>query len=306
MRKFWIPLIIVAVLVGVYLALAAVWGGKAKAARAAWTEAGHPLTIEELDAAYTGGSESTAAVVREAAGLVTDQDRQKLALLDSVGYNSNADDAKAFLTGKAQLYELVMRIASMPPADFGTDVRDGIGARIFERLNAYPAFRQVLRLKAEELAAEGRPDSALKVLTASVALSKLFAEPMAIYNLVSLLNLDSACVSAGRIEARAGIPAIEALVVQLEGLDFKAALGRSIECEMALTSYSLKNGSFSQMDYVPKSVAILMKTLRPLRDYAEARTLDLARRDLEVLPKRGAMGAPSWRGLTARWMAWTC
>jgi hypothetical protein len=45
------------------------------------------------------------------------------------------------------------------------------------------------------------------------------------------------------------------------------------------------DGSVSQLAGVPKPVAVLLKVVRPVRDYTEARTLDLARRDLEVLPR---------------------
>jgi len=293
-KRLWIPLCIIVVIAGVYLVAAGTASSRERAATAALRAAGHPTTLEEIEPLFRAGSESTARVLEQASDLLTKDDIAALGLRDSIGWPADRAVAAAFLRDKAQVCELLVQASTMPPADFGMKPGEGYAAKLTTILPKWPAFRRLLRLQARELAAQGKPDSALDVLAAAVRLSNAFGEPIFIYHLVSMVGLDSVVGCAGEIAPRAGVPAIDRFVRDLERLDFKTSESRALEAENMMTSISARTGQVTDAGAALKFAVFLVKSLPPVRDYALTRAMETVREELELLPKPWYEG---WNGL---------
>jgi len=279
MRKLRIPLIIVVVLAVAYV-LAGSWAGaRAARAEAALKAGGHPVTVEDIDPAFSAGSESAARAYSSAAALLSTGDLERLKLIDSLGWEAGRPANAELLKEKSAALDLVAQAAAMGPADFGMNVRDGFAARICPILRQYGGFRTLLRVDALELAAGGKPDSALAVLATSTRLAHAFAEPPIIYHLVSMIKLDSVFTAAAAIAPKAGVPAIEQLAAEFARLDFSAAEYRSIEAEAVFTGVAAAAGQ-TTMSGLP---ALLVRLLVPLRKYGQARFLETVHSQLGVV-----------------------
>lgn len=285
MKKLWVPLLIVAALVGAYLIINSRLDARARAAVAALKAAGHPTSVEDLDPAFSAGSESTAEVVEAAAAMLKPEDITQLKYLDTMGWRKDWTGLQAFLTKHAKVYELVMQVSAMPPADFGMNIRDGWGAKITTNLQQIAGFRTLLRLQTRELAANGQPDSALKALDASAALAHIFAEPVFIYHLVSMLRMDSVFTLAAEVAPKAGVPAIERLIARFQGLDFKADQYRAMQAEVVITQVGIMKGQTMSLKAFAWPVGFLLRTFPPCRDYPRARYTEIVARQFEVVPK---------------------
>jgi hypothetical protein len=302
MRKLWIPLIIVVVLAVAYVAAGSSAGARAGRAEAALKAAGHPVTVEDIDPAFSAGSESAARVYSAAAALLSTGDLERLKLIDSLGWKEGQPANAELLKDKSAALELVAQAAAMGPADFGMNVRDGFAAKICPILRQYSGFRTLLRMDALELAAGGKPDSALAVLATSTRMAHAFAEPPVIYHLVSMIKLDSVFTAAAAIAPKAGVPAIEQLAAEFARLDFKAAEYRSLQSEAVITGVAAAAGQ-TTMSGLP---ALLVRLLVPLRKYGQAQFLETVYKQFEVvrepwykgqarlaaieLPQKGLMG----------------
>jgi len=293
MKKLWIPLLIVAALVGAYLVVNSRLDARARAAVAAMKAAGHPMTAEDLDPVFNAGSESTAKVVEAAAAMLNDEDIAQLKYLDTLGWRKDRAGLQTFLARNAKVYELVMLVSAMPPADFGMNIRDGLAAKITTNLQQIAGFRTLLRIQARELTASGQPDSALRALDASAALTHIFAEPVFIYHLVSMLRMDSVFTEAAEVAPKAGVPAIERLIARFQGLDFKADQYRAVQADVVTTDIGIVRGQTMTLKAFGGLVGFLLRALPPCRNYPRARFLELIARQLEVLPK------PSYEGREA-------
>jgi hypothetical protein len=285
MKRLWILLLIIAVLVGAYLIVNSRLDTRARAAVAALKAAGHPTTVEDMEPAFDTGSESTANVLKTAAGLLTKEDLDKLKYLDTLGWREDRAGLQAFLKDKAEVYELVMQAAAMPPADFGMSNWDSCAAKIATMLPQCAGFRLLLRIQARELAQNGRPDSALKVLAASSALTYAFAKPGIINHLVSMLGMDSVFSTAAQVAPKAGVPAIEGLITRFQGLDFKADEYRALQAEAVLAQVKAAAGQTTDVKGLLGLQGFLGRVLTPLRSYARARFVEFVVKQLEVLPK---------------------
>jgi hypothetical protein len=285
MKKVWVLLVIVGILVGAYLVANSVLDARVRTATAAMKAAGHPTTAEDLDPAFSAGSESTAKVIDAAAALLKDEDLARLKYLDTLGWREDRAGLQAFLKDKSRVYELAMQAATMPPADFGMSIRDGFGAKITTSLQEYAGFRLLLRLQARELAESRRPDSALKALEASAALALAFAEPVFIYHLVSMLGMDSVFTAAAQVAPKAGVPAIERLIARFQGLGFKADEYRALQAEAVITQVGAAAGQMMAIEAHSGLNGFLIRVLKPCRSYARARFMEVVRGQLEVLPK---------------------
>jgi hypothetical protein len=176
-RKEWtelgifVVIVVPVVLVGalfIHQTMPAARAARVRTAIAANEAAVRQATVEEPDSAFNAGSESTANMLIEAAALLMDEDLAEMQRLDGLGWSDEDQaDLEAFLAYKARVYELLMLASAMPPADFGMVTQKSPG--VVEML---PHFRRLLRLEARTLAVNGRPDSADKVLGASVALAR--------------------------------------------------------------------------------------------------------------------------------------
>jgi hypothetical protein len=222
------------------------------------------MTVEELDPAFHAGSESTAKVYIKAAAMLTKDDIATLERLDSLGWQNDPAGA-AFLKDKAALSDLVAQASVMPPADFGMNPRDGLGAKIVPILRQYQGFRMLLRLEARELAAGGKADSALKALEVSTRLAHTFAEPVFIYHLVSMLGMDSVFSCAAQIAPKAGVPEFQADVV--------------------MAHVGIRAGQWVATEGASKLAVALVRVLMPVRSYAAAGYMERVRRQLDVQPK---------------------
>jgi hypothetical protein len=294
MRRLWIPLCIIVIIVGVYLVAADAARSRERAATDALRAAGHPTTLEEIEPLFRTGSESTARVIEQACDLLTKDDVATLALRDSIGWPADQSVAAEFLRDKANVCTLILQASAMPPADFGMKPGEGYAAKLTNTIPKWPAFRRLLRLQARELAAQGKPDSALDVLAAAVRLSNAFGEPIFIYHLVSMVGLDSVVGCAGEIAPRAGAPAIDRFVRDLERLDFKSPERRALEAENMMTCISARTGQVTDAGTALKLAVFLVKSLPPVRDYALTRAIEMVREELEILPKPWHEG---WNGL---------
>jgi hypothetical protein len=285
MRRLWIPLCIIVIIVGVYLVAADTARSRERAAINALQAAGHPTTLEEIEPLFRTGSESTARIIEQACDLLTKDDVATLALRDSIGWPADQSVAAEFLRDKANVCKLILQASTMPPADFGMKPGEGYAAKLTSILPKWQAFRRLLRLQARELAAQGKPDSALDVLAAAVRLSNAFGEPIFIYHLVSMVGLDSVIGCAGEIAPRAGTAVIDRFVRDLERLDFKSAERRALEAENMMTSISARTGQVTDASAALKLAVFLVRSLPPVRDYALTQATEMAREELEILPK---------------------
>jgi hypothetical protein len=286
MRKFWTWLAVVVVVVaGTYLVLGSLAGARARAAADALKRAGYPTTVEDIEPQFRAGSESAAKVFEKAAAMLTDDDIATLKRLDTLGWQNDPAGAVAFLNDKSAVSELVAQASVMPPADFGSNPREGYAARITTILQQFAAFRTLLRLQARELTARGKPDSALGALATATRLSHAFAEPMFIYHLVAMLGTDSLTAYAARIAPASGVPAIERLLAEFERLDFKTGEARALAAENVITSISAKAGHVMDARLSLELAVSAVKVLQPARYYVEARVREVVLAQLEQLPK---------------------
>jgi hypothetical protein len=285
MKKFltWLSVIVV-VVAGSYLILGGAAAARARTAADALKRAGCPTTIEEIESQFRTGSESTARVFEKAAAMLTKEDVATITRLDTLGWEKDPAGV-TFLGDKRPVSELVAQASVMPPADFGMNPRDGYAAKIVPILQQLAAFKTLLRLQARELAAAGRPDSALGALATATRLSRLFAEPMFIYHLVAMLGTDSLAAAAARIAPAAGVPAIERLAAEFEKMDFKSEETRAVTAENVITCISARSGHVMDAT-VPLELAVAtVKVLQPARSYVEARVREVVKEQLEYLPR---------------------
>jgi hypothetical protein len=270
-RKFWIPLVIVALLAAAYFGSAAVLDANARRARADAEGSGVPVTLDASRAFFAPGSRATAETLLAAAELLDDSARADLEYLDSVGWRENPAATAASLGTRARAYELLMRAAQMEPANFGIDLEAGMKARLAPVLRDFPAFRLLLSATARTLAVEGRADSAVAVLAASARLCRVLAEPVLVYSLVEHVGFDTVAALAGRFAPDASPAALERFADAAAGLDFGADLARSISGECFWVDHALENAQTFQSfgDEGTSTPTTLAVWFLPLRRYAQ-------------------------------------
>jgi hypothetical protein len=282
MKRLWIPLLVVAVMVGAYILSIAVLDARVRAEAAAYRAAGHPVTTADIAPRFGTGDTLTAQLLDSAAACFEKQEAMRLAWWDSAGYREDPAGVRKLLDDKAPAYVMLMRASTMGPADFKTDYRAGVGARITPVVHKFQGLRAFLHMNARRLADGGRPDSALAVLAASVRLANAFAEPMAIYDIVEVLGLDTTFARAARVAPEAGLPAIERFVAACSGIDPVPGLLNALEAEEVMTYDALAAGYMGWADPDGKERSFPVLAFLPLRRYAQASHFALFRRQLEA------------------------
>ena len=294
MKKLVVPLVIIAVLVGAYFLVAGVIDAKAKAVAQRLERAGRSVEVTDLPKLFDGGSTDAAAVYREAAKQFTKDDRERLAGFDTLGWRTDPAGLAALRKEKAAALGLILKASRMGPANFGMDYQNGMNAKLCGILPEFQCGRRLLSIEARALAAEGKPDSALGMLEASVRLAHAFAEPILIYSLVEILGLDSVLAQAARIAPSASPAAIERLAVAIGGLDPDAEFAGAIQGEDAWVRGALRSGQqfiVAGDDGGGQSATLALRFL-PLRRFAEWKQLQAEEQQLAFAGKPWYQGLP--------------
>jgi hypothetical protein len=290
MKKFLAPLVIIAVLVGAYFLTAGIIEVRMKSARAALRADRDPAQPSDIEPMFATGSTETAEILKQAATYFDRPEVGRLVGFDTLGWQTDRAGLRALLAEKAPAFELLMKAATMEPARFGFDCHAGYAGRLAEILPSFPGFRMLLSLQARLLAAEGRADSALAVLDASFGLSRVLAEPIIIYSIVEVVDMDSAWTLLPRVAPQAGLAAIERSIRGLERLDYSAELVRSIQAEGVLAGDALAQGQlFTTGD---RGLSYPEIKVLPLRRYAQLRQIEGQRLQLAVVRLPWCKGRP--------------
>jgi len=280
-KKLWIPLAIVLVLVAAWFIPIAVFDARISRAKAALRADGNPAELAELAPMFAAGDKSSAAVLDSAGACFDKQDRGRFALADSAGWQRDPADTRALVAGKAAALPLLMRAAAMGPANFGMPYMDGAAARITD-LTRFSTFHYYLSLVARGLAASGRADSALKVLDTELYLAQALAEPVLIYHLVNMLSFDSVAAHVAQVAPRAGVPAVEATVERLERLNPEQGLFQGMQSEVVIAQASLASGADMFVGEYPGEPAFPWIKFASLRKYSQTCHLEFGRNQLKV------------------------
>lgn len=265
MKKVWIPLAVVAVLVGAYLVADVAFRGQARRAEAAYLADGHTLDTVSLARMFESGSSAAADTWLAAAALMTEQDGELAAHLDTLGWRVQTAEVRQFVADKARVIELAAHAVALGPADYGMDPLEGLDARIAETPRRIGSIRNTLLLAARLLAEDGRTDSALALLTVCMGTVDAFGEPILLYHAVNILALDTTLSRVAAVAPQAGSPAVARAAAELEAWDLKAALVRAFEAEAAMMRVRAPH-----------------RTLPPVRNFALAHFLGFARTQLEA------------------------
>lgn len=294
MKKLIVPLVIIAALVGAYFLVAGIIDMKAKAVAQRLERAGYAVEVNDLPALFDGGSTDAAQAYREAAKHFTKEDRERLAGFDTLGWRTDPAGLRALRADKAEALGLILKASRMGPANFGMDYENGMNAKLCGILPEFQCCRRLLSVEARVLAAEGKPDSALGMLEASVRMAHAFAEPVMIYSLVEILGLDTALAQAARIAVAGSPAAVERLAAAIRDIDLNTEFARSIQGEDAWVRGALRSGQqfIVAGDDGGGQPATLALRFLPLRRYAELKQLEAEEQQLAYADKPWYVGLP--------------
>jgi len=282
LKKVWVPLIIIAVLVGAYFVSSAVFEGRAKQELAAIKAKGFPTTPADLAGLYGEGENATGRMLNEAASRIDKDLRMRLAEFETLKLRTDPAAVTALLKDKADVIATLVAVADSPPARFGLKYEDGYTSRLPEILPTIPAFHTLLRIDARLLAAAGKPDSAMLALRAAVRMADIMGEPLLIHLLASVVGFDSTCALVARYAPAASPTSRELVRKELARLDFRELLTRVVASEAVLTEVTvLKRGPITDDNGQPGLVPWLK--LAPVTNSARYVGLNLVRRNLAAL-----------------------
>jgi hypothetical protein len=288
-KKVWIPLIIIAVLVGAYVSASAVFEGKARQELAALKAKGFPVTPADLAARYGSGENATGRLLNDAAAQIDKKLRQSLTEVETLQVRSDPTAVSALLRDKAGVIAALLAVADSPPARFGLKYEDGYSARLPEILPTLPAFHALLNIDARALAQAGRPDSAMRVLRAAVRMADIMGEPCLIHLLASVVGFDSTCALVVRYAPTASPTSRELVRKELARLDFRELLTRVVASEAVLTEAPvLRQGPITGDN--GRAGLIPWLKVAPVRNSARYVGLDYVGRNLD------ALAMPWWQG----------
>ena len=288
-KKIWIPLVIVAVLVGAYVSASAVFEGKARQELAALKAKGFPVTPADLAARYGSGVNPTGRMLNDAAAQIDRKPRLTIADVETSGVRADPAAVSALLKNKSDVIATLLAVADSPPARFGLKYEDGYSARLPEILPKLPAFHALLTIDAHALAEAGRPDSAMRVLRAAVRMADIMGEPWLMSLLASVVGFDSTCTLVVRYAPVASPTSRELIRKELARLDFRELLTRVVASEAVLTEATvLKQGPITGDN--GRAGLIPWLKVAPVRNSARYVGLDYVRRNLD------ALAMPWWQG----------
>jgi len=284
MKKWLIPLVVVAVLVGAYFGAAAVFSARLDRARAALAAAGHPAAIEDLAPLFARGSEEAARLYDSAGAWLEEGALVRMAYYDSIGWRDDPAGLDSLLRARAVPLNRLLLAAGLGPARFGQEYRQGIHARLVAPVKQFGVFHILLHLHARSLLNRGRADSALAVLGRAFALTEACAEPLLIYWLVGVIDQDTCLGLVARCAHRASVAALDRAIDELSRPDPSGPLVRALETEVVMMQDALRQGSYQGgLDEEGRPVDFSWMTLLPLRRWVQWRQLEHGRGQLELI-----------------------
>ncbi|MBM3322669.1 hypothetical protein FJY69_04245 [candidate division WOR-3 bacterium] len=284
-----VVLIVVAALVAAYFLAAGIIDMRIKTVSGRLERAGYAVAAQDLPRLFAEGSKEAAAVLREAAEHFPKDERGRIAGFDTLGWKTDPAGLRALRAEKAEGLRLMLKASTMGPANFEMDYEDGMDAQLCGILPQFGDGRTCLSVEARALAAEGRADSALGMVDASIRLSHALAEPVLVYTLVELLGLDTAFAQAARLSAVASPPAVERVAATIRGIDPNAELIRALQGDGAWVRSAFRAGQTFLGTESRETPALWFL---PLRRYAELKQLEAEEQQLAFAGKPWHEGLP--------------
>jgi hypothetical protein len=289
-----VVLVVLAMLVAAYFLIAGILEMRIKPLASRLERAGYAVAVADLPKLFGDGTKEAADVYRQAAEHFTKDDQSRIARFDSAGWKTDPPGLRALRAEKAEGLALLLKASTMGPANFGMDYENGLNAKLCGILPQFHAGRTLLSVEARALAAEGKADSALGMVDASIRMAHAFAEPVLIYSLVELLGLDTALAQAARLSVKASPAAVERVAATIRELDPNAEFVKAIQGEDAWTRGALRSGQNFVTAENQDNPQFTMPTLwfLPLRRFAELKQLEAEEQQLSFAGKPWHEGLP--------------
>ncbi len=241
---------------------------------------GYPKSIKEIAPKRTQESEEAKEILSLAHSEL--KNREEIRLADSIEYEENPRLFRKVAGDNIKAIGLLLKAAEYPHFYFGIDYEKGFRTEIDE-LAISPHFPSLLRIYAKKIYEEGKSDSALKILGKALKLASMVKEPYLIYHLYKVRSLRKTLKVIQEFSRKGDLNTLKDLVNTIENLKMREEMREALIGQMLSNNISLSQSeNFSE--YLPKKRFFLfLLNLLPIRRYIQLKTLQLMKREIEIV-----------------------